>query len=231
MNDGPAFCDQCTIADRAICAVLGEAEREELTRYGRRRRYSRGDTIIAAGDSNYGFATLIRGAAKIATIDADGTERIVALAHPAGLLGQLFAPGDDLHVMALTDSEACLFPREQIESLVNSHPALAARMLQETTRDLGRARSLIDLISKRKSTARVAALLLEFARAASPAACHDAKAFDLPLSRGEMAQLLGLTIETVSRTLTGLERDGLIERRGAHGIVIRDQDGLTALVT
>nr|WP_246586953.1 helix-turn-helix domain-containing protein [Stakelama flava] len=104
-------------------------------------------------------------------------------------------------------------------------------MLQETTRDLGRARSLIDLISKRKSTARVAALLLEFARAASPAACHDAKAFDLPLSRGEMAQLLGLTIETVSRTLTGLERDGLIERRGAHGIVIRDQDGLTALVT
>ncbi|GGP00794.1 Crp/Fnr family transcriptional regulator [Stakelama pacifica] len=230
MKEALAFCDQCMVADRAICAALTGTEREELVRHGRRKRYSRGDTIIAAGDSNDNFATLIRGAAKIASIDADGTERIVALAHPAGMLGQLFSPGADLHVIALTDSEACLFPRDRIEALVHDHPRMAARLLQETSNALADARGLIDLISKRKSSARVAALLIEFAHAASAAPCHPAEFFELPLSRGEMAQLLGITIETVSRSITAMERDALIERHGAHGIRILDRDGLARLI-
>ncbi|MBX3594640.1 MAG: Crp/Fnr family transcriptional regulator [Sphingomonas sp.] len=195
---------------------------------GHHRRYARGETIVAAGDAATLCATLTRGAAKMSTIDRDGTERIVALVHPAGMLGQLFAPTATLHVTALTDSEACVFPRADFAAMADARPALARRLLTEVGRELDESRGLIDLISKRQARSRVAALILAFSRAASPAPCHDAAAFDLPLTRGEIAQLLGLTIETVSRMLTALESAGMIARRGSHGIAILDRGALEA---
>lgn len=226
---GAIVCDSCPVADRAVCSALSPEDRGDLARIGHHRRYARGETIIAAGDSTNACATLTRGAAKMSTIDRDGTERIVALVHPAGMLGQLFAPTATLHVTALTECEACLFPATHVAALSDARPALARRLLAEVSRELDESRALIDLISKRQAKGRVAALILAFARAASPAPCHDAEAFDLPLTRGEMAQLLGVTIETVSRTLTALEAAGTIERRGSHGIMIRDRPALDAL--
>ena len=222
-------CATCPVADRAVCSALSPEDRGELARIGHHRRYARGETIVAAGDTATVCATLTRGAAKMSTIDRDGTERIVALVHPAGMLGQLFAPTATLHVNALTECEACLFPAARVEALSGTRPALARRLLAEVSRELDESRALIDLISKRQAKGRVAALILAFARAASPAPCHDAEAFDLPLTRGEMAQLLGITIETVSRTLTALEGAGTVERRGSHGIVIRDRPALDTL--
>lgn len=225
----PIICGSCPVADRAVCAALSPDDRGELARMGHHRRYARGETIVAAGDEATVCATLTRGAAKMSTIDRDGTERIVALVHPAGMLGQLFAPAAALNVTALTDSEACIFPRARFEALSESRPALARRLLAEMSRELDESRSLIDLISKRQARGRVAALILAFSRAASPAPCHDEAAFDLPLTRGEMAQLLGLTIETVSRTLTALEGEGAIRREGSHGIVILHRAALEHL--
>lgn len=222
----PIVCDTCPVADRAVCSALSSDDRSELARMGHHRRYTRGETIVAAGDTATVCATLTRGAAKMSTIDRDGTERIVALVHPAGMLGQLFAPTAMLNVTALTDSEACIFPRTRFEALSKARPTLAQRLLAEVSRELDESRSLIDLISKRQARGRVAALILAFARAASPAPCHDEAAFDLPLTRGEMAQLLGVTIETVSRTLTALESEGAIRRAGSHGIVILDRPAL-----
>ena len=138
----------------------------------------------------------------------------------------MFAPSQRHHVTALTDSEACVFPRATFETLSRERPELSQRLLADALRELDESRALIALISKRRADARLAALLLGFARAASPAPCHDADAFDLPLTRGEIAQLLGVTIETVSRNLVAMERAGLIERSGATGIRIIDRAGV-----
>ena len=73
---------------------------------------------------------------------------------------------------------------------------------------------------------RVSGLLLALARAASDSECHVSRQFDLVLTRGEIASLLGLTIETVSRKLTKLEKTGIIRREGARGIEIRDVSAL-----
>ena len=227
MSAAPIVCADCPVAETAVCAALGIDDRSELIRLGRHRRFARGEVIVAAGDANTMFATLTRGAAKLSRIDVDGTERIVALVHSAGVLGELFAPVADLTVTALAPSEACLFPRGDVERVLGERPAFAHRLLREAQAELAEARALIDTISKRQAKARVAALLLDLARAASPA-CHQAT--DLPLTRGEMAQLLGVTIETVSRTLTAFEAAGLLERRGASGIVLHDPARLRALL-
>lgn len=229
MIAAPIACAHCPVADTAVCAALAPDDRADLARLGHHRQFARGEVIVAAGDSNVMFATLTRGVAKLSRIDADGTERIVALVHPAGVIGQLFAPVADLTVTALAPAEACLFPRGDVERVLGERPSFAHRLLRETMSELADARALIDTISKRQAKARVAALLLDMARAASRA-CHDAIDFDLPLTRGEMAQLLGITIETVSRTLTAFEGAGLIARHGASGIALRDPARLSGLL-
>lgn len=231
MSAAPSVCDQCPVADRAACSSLSETDRAELARIGRRVKFARGETIFAAGDDSHICGTLVTGAAKLSAIDEGGTERVVALVHPAGLLGQLFAPSQTHHLTALTASEACLFPRATFEKLVAEHPELARRLLGDALRELEESRALIGLISRRQADARLAALLLGFAKAASPAPCHDAVSFDLPLTRGEIAQLLGLTIETVSRNLVALEKAGVIRREGLHGLTILDRPALEALAS
>lgn len=222
-------CDACPVRDQAVCAVLSDAERDALARIGVTRDFARGETIFAAGDDNIACATLASGAAKLSTIDSDGVERIVALIHPAGFLGQLFATQIGYHAVALTPSRLCLFPRADFERTMADHPALLRSILDRTLSDLAETRALVDLIGRRSSRGRVAGLIHVLARAASDAPCHVARSYDLPLTRGEMAALLGLTIETVSRQLSALEADGVIARSGARGILIRDMAELEVI--
>jgi CRP/FNR family transcriptional regulator len=218
------------VREQAVCAALEPQERAELERIGQYRTLARGEALVDAGEENFACATLIAGALKIAAIDRDGTERIVALVHPAGFVGELFTPTAQHHVTALTDSTLCLFPRRAYADLVERHPRLGLALLRRSGADLAETRALIDIIGRRGSLERVAALLLVFARAAAHNPCGLATRFDLPLTRGEMAGLLGLTIETVSRQLTALERRGLIQKDGARGMVILDAPQLEELV-
>ncbi|AUW59966.1 Crp/Fnr family transcriptional regulator [Sphingobium sp. SCG-1] len=223
-------CAACSVREQAVCAALSEAERSELARIGTHRTLHRGEALVDAGDDNYACATLISGALKIAAIDADGTERIVALVHPAGFVGELFAPRAHHHVTALTDSLLCLFPRMDYERAVERYPRLATALLRRSTADLAETRALIDLIGRRTSLARVAGLILIFGRGASNTPCGVAARFDLPLTRGEMAALLGLTIETVSRQIGILERRGIIKRTGTRGMEVLDVPSLEEMV-
>lgn len=214
-------CDTCAVRGRAACAALSDGERRELARLGRRRTLKAGETLFSGGD-DASCATLISGALKISSIDEWGTERILSLVHPAGFVGEMFAQVAHHDVVALTDSEACVFGRRDYETAVVRFPALALSLLRRSSEELFESRSLIDLMSRRTARERVAGFLLAMARAASDSACHAASHFDLPISRGEMAGLLGLTIETVSRQLTALERAGTIRRTGLRGIELVD---------
>jgi CRP/FNR family transcriptional regulator len=215
-------CDVCAVRDRAACAALDEDERRELARLGHHRRLKRGDTLFNAGDENALSATLIEGVLKVTSFDEDGTEHIVSLIHPAGFAGELFAPAAHYSVVALTDCELCVFPRAEYEKALQRFPGLGRALLRRSSEALTETRDLLATVSGRTATQRIAGFLLSLARAANDAECHPASEFDLVLTRGEIASLLGLTIETVSRQLTMLEKGGVIRRRAARGIRIED---------
>jgi CRP/FNR family transcriptional regulator len=215
-------CHACPVRHRAACSVLSEGERDALAKSGRDRRLKRGETLFAAGDESAACATLIKGALKVTSIDENGTERILALVHPAGFIGELFAPFAHHDVVALTDSELCVFPKSEMGRAVDLHPQLAQALLRRTQEDLLQSRELLALSGRRSASSKVAGFLLSLAEAASDSSCHAAREFELPLTRGEIAGMLGLTIETVSRALTRFERDGLIRRKGARGIELVD---------
>lgn len=222
MTSSPLACEACPVRDRAACSALDGPERDDLARLGRHRRLEPGELLFAADEDNDRCATLVSGALKISTVDSDGSERILSLIHPAGFVGELFAPLARFDVTALTASEVCLFSRREYEAAVERYPALARALLRRSSEDLFGARSLMALVARHSAREKVGAFLLAMAQAASDSPCHPAASFDLPLSRAEVAGLLGLTIETVSRQLTALERSGAIRRRGLRGIELVD---------
>jgi CRP/FNR family transcriptional regulator len=224
-------CDTCPVRDRAACAALDDEQREELARLGSHRTLKRGETLFAAGDDNGTCATLISGALKISSFDEGGTEHILSLIHPAGFVGEMFAPLARHDVIALTDSRLCLFTRARYEAAATRFPALGQALLRRASEDLFESRALIALMTGRPARQRLAGFLMAMANAASDSPCHPTASFDLMLTRGELASLLGLTIETVSRQLTQLERDGIIRRNGPRGIELVDAARLGTLAS
>jgi CRP/FNR family transcriptional regulator len=229
MAGAPLTCDTCPVRDRAACSALDDDQRHELARLGSHRTLRRGETLFAAGDDNAICATLISGALKISSFEKDGTEHILSLIHPAGFVGEMFAPLARHDVIALTDSRLCLFTRNRYEAAATRFPALGQALLRRASEDLFESRALIALMTGRTSRQRIAGLLMAMANAASDSPCHPAASFDLMLTRAEVAALLGLTIETVSRQLTQLERDKIIHRKGARGIELVDAARLQKL--
>lgn len=215
-------CATCPVKDSAACAVLNEDERDALATAGSTRTLKRGEMLFAAGDDEAACATLVSGALKVTAFDAEGNEQILSLVHPSGFIGELFSPFAHHDVVALTESRLCTFARGDIERAIEEYPALARALLRRSQEDLLATRSLLELTAHASAEARLAALLHDFASAASNTSCHIADHFELPLTRGEIANMLGLTIETVSRKLGELEEIGAVARKGKRGIDVTD---------
>ena len=222
-------CETCPVRDSAACSVLSDEERDALAAAGRNRTLKRGEMLFAAGDDEAACATLVSGALKVCAVDEDGNEQILSLVHPSGFIGELFAPFAHHDVVALTESRLCTFARGDIERAIDDYPALARALLRRSQEDLLATRNLLELTAHASAEARLAALLHDFAVAASDSSCHLAREFELPLTRGEIANMLGLTIETVSRKLGELEETGAVARKGKRGIDVLDPALLQAL--
>ena len=226
MAANPLACSSCPVRDRAACSALTDRERDELGQLGHIRTLQRGETLFAAGDEGFACATLISGALKISSFGEDGTERILSLVHPAGFVGEMFAPVARHDFIALTDSKLCVFSRRDYERAVERFPALGRALLRRSAEDLFESRAIIDLMSRRGANQKVAGFLTAMGRAASDSPCHVVPEFELPLSREEMAGVLGLTIETVSRQITALCRAGIIATPRQRRIAILDEAAL-----
>ena len=196
---------------------------------GRTRHLERGEMLFAAGDNDAACATLISGALKICSTDIDGNEQILSLVHPAGFIGELFAPFAHHDVVALTNSTLCTFAKADIEAAISTYPALARALLRRSEQELAASRALLGLAGRASAEARLAALLHDFSVAASQSSCQNVSEFTLPLTRGEIANMLGLTIETVSRKLGEIEAAGAIQRGKQRRIDVLDPALLQAL--
>ncbi|MEO1488259.1 MAG: Crp/Fnr family transcriptional regulator [Pseudomonadota bacterium] len=222
-------CADCPVRETAACAVLSPEERDALAAVGRTRELKRGEMLFAAGDEDAACATLVSGALKVAAFDEEGNEQILALVHPSGFIGELFAPFAHHDVVALTPSRLCTFARRDIEAAITNYPALTRALLRRSQEDLLATRALLELTGHASAETRLAALLHDFSCSASQSSCHAAVEFELPLTRGEIANMLGLTIETVSRKLGEIEDTGAIMRKGKRGIQVLDPAQLIAI--
>ena len=122
--------------------------------------------------------------------------------------------------------ELCIFPRDGFEKLLMKFPALEHKLLDRTLTELQVAREWMVLLGRKTAQERVATFILHVAEKMKNHGCTSALGFDLPLGRGDIADHIGLTIETVSRQITQLKRKGIVDMQGARHVVSYDIDAL-----
>jgi CRP/FNR family transcriptional regulator len=219
-------CSQCSVRDAALCGVLSDAALAPMAAHGSQRSLARGETLIHAGDPARLCANIQRGLMKISHTNPAGHEVIVGLLWPGDFVGTPFLDGGVAthDVVALSAVSLCVFPQSLIERTMADHPAMERQLLSRTLAELGQVRSALSRLARATALARVAGFIAE--TAARTADATPVRTVELPLSRGEMADLLGLTIETVSRQMTRLKSAGVIGLPGGRQVMIQDPDAL-----
>jgi CRP/FNR family transcriptional regulator len=228
-------CEQCIVRNRAICAGLSTEELDLLAQLGRKQQVSRGQTLVWEGDEALLVANVIKGVLKLGISMPDGREQIVGVVFPSDFIGRPFGQQSEHSVTALTDAEVCVFPRKSFDEFARVHPDLEHKLLQRTLAELDRARSWMLMLGRKTASEKIATFLLELGDRLNDTGCqHFDKVitkFELPLDRQQMGDVLGLTIETVSRQLTKLKGSGMIDLPDRRSVVIKDRERLQNLAT
>ena len=129
-------------------------------------------------------------------------------------------------IEAVSDLELCLFPRDRFEALIHKYPALELKLLNRTMSELQIAREWMVLLGRKTAEERVASFLLHVSGNMQNLGCAGQTSFDLPLGRADIADYIGLTLETVSRQISKLRKDGVITFEGAKHVTSVDLDAL-----
>lgn len=209
--------------------MLSDRELTRLNAVSRHQSVAKGATIMWAGDESVVCANVLSGVLKMTAATADGREQIVGLLYAPDFVGRPQGGELPFSVTALTDSELCIFPRAPFKSMLEDHLKMERLLLQRTMAALDDARSRMLLLARGSAEEKLAGFLLEMTDRATMA--ESAKSvgpvtIDLPLSRGQIADVLGLTIETVSRQMTHLRTAGIVALPGGRAITVLDRAAL-----
>ena len=212
----------------SLCSALSNEEIADLNAVSRHKKLSPGQMHVLEGDTIRDFANVTSGVAKLMRVADDGRTQIVGLLFPSDFIG---GPLDGKEAEAQTieaasELELCLFPRDAFEGLLQRYPALERKLLERTLTELQIARDWMVLLGRKTASERVATFLLYVADKMRNQGCQPQAGFDLPLGRADIADHIGLTIETVSRQITKLRKDGVITMNGARHVESVDRDRL-----
>lgn len=222
-------CSNCPIRHRAVCAKCEPDELSRLEAIKYYRSYEAGQPVVWAGDQMDFVASVVTGIATLSQTLEDGRTQMVGMLLPSDFMGRpgrAIAPYD---VTANSDLMLCCFRRKPFEAMMEKTPHIGQRLLEMTLDELDAAREWMLILGRKTAREKIASLLSIIAHreaALQQKSPHNGSSFDLPLTRESMADYLGLTLETVSRQISALKRDNIIELQGKRRVLVPDFDAL-----
>jgi len=178
----------------------------------RGKALSKGEYLFRANDPFNAVYAVRSGAIKSMLLSENGDEQITGFYLPGEILG-MDGLATNVHsnsVIALETSSVCEIPFQQLEELSVQLPSLQRHFLQLMSREISQEQKMITLLNKNKAESRIASLLLSIS-ARNSSRNLSATSFILPMSRSDLGNFLGLTIETVSRTFASLQQKQLLQ--------------------
>jgi CRP/FNR family transcriptional regulator, anaerobic regulatory protein len=203
-------CADCAVREFSVCASLDKIEMRDFEQLGRWAHFSTCETVFAQEDIISYFYNLVGGVMRLYKLLPDGRRQIVGFLLPGDFVGMTTADRHGFSADAVGPVTVCQFARVPFGRFAEDKPNLLRRMNELAVQELNRARDHMVLLGRRSAEEKVATFLLGWRdRLAELRGASDTVL--LPMSRQDIADYLGLTIETVSRTFTKFEREGIIE--------------------
>jgi len=203
-------CADCAVRRLSVCAALDRAELRELEQQSRQTRFAPCETVFAQEEITTSFYNVLEGVMRLYKLLPDGRRQIVGFALPGDFLGMANSPRHRFSADAIGAVAVCRFSRTSFARFIEDKPHLLRRIHELAMRELSQAQDHMVLLGRRSAEERVASFLISW-RDRLDQLKGPSRTVQLPMSRQDIADYLGLTIETVSRTFTKLERDQVIE--------------------
>ncbi len=203
-------CNMCAVRDHSVCASLDADEQARVNQIMTQIDMGDGSTIFDEAEPATHVFNITSGGVKVYKLLADGRRAITGFLFPGDFLGLMHRESYAFSAEALSATKLCRFPREKLERLLEEMPKLEHRLLGLASHELAAAQDQMLLLGRKTAKERLASFFLLLSNAARRHGRPD-NPIELTMSRGDIADYLGLTIETVSRTVTHLKRDGIIQ--------------------
>lgn len=221
-SDVPIICRSCEARHKGICGALSAEQLTYLSKHTTKTVVEKEHELLATGNDIERYSNILSGVVKLTKLMADGRQQIVGLQFAPDFLGRPFKQQSDLSAEAATNVRVCSFPKSVLEEIIRQTPEMEHRLYQQTLKELDEAREWMLTLGRKTASEKVASFLYMIAENIDPE-MDDASGpvrFELPLKRADIADFLGLTIETVSRQLTKLRKAGVIEIENNRTVIV-----------
>jgi CRP/FNR family transcriptional regulator len=218
-------CSTCAVRARSVCSAIPDGDLARLATIAVVTDVAAGQSFIDEGEPASCFFIITAGTAKLFKLLPDGRRQITGFVGPGQFLGLAVSDAYAFSAEAMENVRYCRFPRAALRTVLDDFPQMEKLLLQVASNELVAAQEQMLLLGRKTARERLASFLLAQSRQGMPSG-HSRRRFGLPMTRVDIADYLGLTIETVSRTLTRLRSEGLIDIVSQSGLVISDPSGL-----
>ncbi len=227
-------CAHCGARTYSVCSAIDSKDLERLAVLSTQMTVEPGRSFIEEGDPAEHFFNVTSGTAKLFKLLPDGRRQITGFAGTGHFLGLAVSSSYSFSAEALEPMRICRFSRPKLRVLLDDFPAMEKRLLEVASNELVAAQEQMLLLGRKTARERLASFLI--GRADMPTHClgyqpSPTETVRLPMTRNDIADYLGLTIETVSRTLTKLKGEGLIEIPSSSIVVIKRHTALVGIAT
>lgn len=225
-HQGTDYCSQCEVRHLAICSVLEDEDLRALEAITEHRSKKSGETIFDEGDPSNHLFNVSSGTVRIYKMLPDGRRQITGFLFAGDFLGLASAEAYAYGAEAVTDAHLCRFSKTSFQDLALRYPRLRKRLFDRANDELTAAQEQMLLLGRKAPQEKLASFLLRLSR-------HNQKwglpphEIKLDMTREDIADYLGLTVETVSRTFTRLKTSNLISLPSRNRVIIEDTDALT----
>lgn len=237
----PSTCSNChdcssckgqyCLSDVPIFSTLQNQPMKEISELILRRKYKKGQMLFFEGDVSDKLFIIHQGKVKIYKHTKEGKEQILYILSEGDFIGDLnlLKKGQfQFNAEALEEVGVCMLTKDHFDGLIRKYPDITFKILEELYERLLKLESLIQRLSTKDVEARLADMILDFSKNFGTTV-EKGILIQLPLSREEMANYIGITRETISRKLTSLQEDGFIELIGNKQLLIRNIEALEDL--
>lgn len=222
-------CEICTSRHLSLCSVLNRSELDALSLISSDYQKKAKQTICSEEDNADYLFNIRSGAVRISKMLSDGRRQITGFLFAGDFFGLSCDKKYSYTAEAITDVEICRFPRQKMIETFREIPKLNERVFEMTRTELQSSHEQMLLLGRKTAKEKLCSFLLNMAKKSRVLGQLQENEIDLPMSRSDIADYLGLTVETVSRQFTNLNKLGLIELDGAHKVFLNEADTLAAL--
>lgn len=212
----------------AFCSVLGDEGMSELEAIRHDTAHDAGQGIFDEGDLANNVYNVTEGCVRLFKLLPDGRRQVIGFVLPGEYFGLVTEREYPHSAEAVTPARSCRFNRTALDALGQRYPEMQRRMLQMAWDEVGRLQEQMVLLGRKTPKERIASFLLGLSDRHERIG-FEASPLSVAMSRGDIADYLGLTVETVSRSFTSLKKQGLIALPESSRVVLSDRDALMAL--